>query len=230
MEETVEKKEKYVVPPFPIPKIKPQSYNNEVWYDFQIEIENALISKKYKFSNFGRMVCYEKDMFEDGYMLFPRDNGHGYLIYTIYGRRIKYDKRKKKERDYIGRKVFVHKLLAEYFIPKEHEKQSYVVHLDHDRQNNDIRNLKWATPKEARVHNLTNESFAEYWRKSQMKGHKLTADRVKIIKRKLKEGKTRMRILAEQFGVSDTVIEHIKYGKYWKHVTIDDDEPETKPQ
>jgi len=52
------------------------------------------------------------------------------------------------------------------------------------------------------------------------RGLKLTPERVKIIKQRLASGKTRVRILAKQFGVSDTVLYRIKAGTNWGHVKI----------
>jgi hypothetical protein len=52
------------------------------------------------------------------------------------------------------------------------------------------------------------------------RGQKLTTDRVKMIKRKLAAGKTRMKILAKQFGISEMQLYRIKSGANWGHVTI----------
>ena len=44
--------------------------------------------------------------------------------------------------------IFLSKLIAEFFIPKTSEEQTYVLHLDRKRDNDDYRNLKWATREE----------------------------------------------------------------------------------
>lgn len=208
--------------------IRPIKYAGEIWKDYHVEVENCTFVRKYAISNYGRFVSYLEDIFLDGYLVAIKDNGFGYPIVTVHAKRVVFDETKKKERSHVGRKIFIHKALAEMFLKKEHEGQTYVVHLDHDKYNYNLNNLKWASPKESIVHNMTNPVYAEFVRIKRMKGQKLTADRVKIIKKKLAEDKTRMRILAKQFGVSDTVIEHIKYGKYWKHVTIDEPTEPTK--
>jgi uncharacterized protein YjcR len=41
-----------------------------------------------------------------------------------------------------------------------------------------------------------------------------------MIKRKLLNGKTRLKMIAKQFGVSDMQIHRIKTGENWSHVKI----------
>jgi DNA invertase Pin-like site-specific DNA recombinase len=90
-----------------------------------------------------------------------------------------------------------------------------VIHLDHDKFNNVVTNLRWATKEEAWKHFKSSERYKE-----PTKGKKLTADRVRIIKKKLLEGKTKQSLLAKQFGLSEMGIYRIKTGKSWRHVTI----------
>ena len=42
---------------------------------------------------------------------------------------------------------YVHKMVAETFLPNPENKE-YVVHLDHNKLNNGLDNLKWATSEE----------------------------------------------------------------------------------
>ena len=46
-----------------------------------------------------------------------------------------------------NRAYYLHRLLAEAFIPKEHGKR-YVNHIDGDRLNDDLHNLEWCTAQE----------------------------------------------------------------------------------
>ena len=48
--------------------------------------------------------------------------------------------------------ISVHRIIAELFIPKDNDEQEYVLHLDYDKLNNQLYNLKWATYTEMRAH------------------------------------------------------------------------------
>lgn len=50
-----------------------------------------------------------------------------------------------------GHRKYVHRLLAEHFIPNPHNKPE-VNHIDSDRNNNNINNLEWVTSSENSFH------------------------------------------------------------------------------
>ena len=56
-------------------------------------------------------------------------------------------------------------------------------------------------------------------KKRQQKIGKLNAGKVKIIKRQLKNNRTRISMIAKRFGVSDTQIHRIKRGENWGWLT-----------
>lgn len=72
---------------------------------------------------------------DDGRLLTPTDNGNGY---KIVGLRMVNAKR---------RKFFVHRLVAEAFVPKR-SGMDFVNHIDHDKTNNAASNLEWCTQEE----------------------------------------------------------------------------------
>ena len=116
---------------------------------------------------------------------------------------------------------YVHKLMAQMFIPKTNEDQLYVIHLDYDKSNNMLFNLKWATHKEKEKHRLINP---KYDHPSKKRGnHKLTEGMVKVLKKKMLDPnrRTRIRVLAKQFGVSEMQLHRIKTGENWGYVTVD---------
>ena len=69
-----------------------------------------------------------------GKVLKPGDNGHGYASIYLW-------KNRKKKKHYI------HRLVAEAFIPNP-EQKPYINHIDNNPRNNHVKNLEWCTPKE----------------------------------------------------------------------------------
>lgn len=116
---------------------------------------------------------------------------------------------------------YIHKLVAETFIKKKSEDQQYVIHLDYDKSNNYLYNLAWATKEEKEKHQFNNPKYKTPG--SRISYSKLNEGRVKIIKRKLLDPnrRTRLKMIAKQFGVSEMQLHRIKTGENWGHVTID---------
>lgn len=117
--------------------------------------------------------------------------------------------------------LYIHKLVAEYFVPKESEDQTFVIHLDYDKDNNSAWNLKWATKKEKETHQFTNPKYSKP--SDRVRYSKLTEGRVRMIKRKLLDPnrKTRLKMIAKQFGISEMQLHRIKTGENWGYVKVD---------
>lgn len=176
---------------------------------------NVSVTMRYAISNYGRLLSF-LERFEDGRIL------KGSLIcgYHI----IRY-KPKDKDGKLLNRHLFQYKLVAEYFLPKPTPEQVYVIHLDYDRLNDHVSNLKWATKAEMVDHNNKSPFVIEAKRrlrdpniKSGVK--KLTVTNVMLIKKIMSDPnrKTRVRLLAKQFGVSEMQLQRIKTGENWKTV------------
>lgn len=102
------------------------------------------------------------------------------------------------------RKYYVHKLVAEAFIPNPEDKK-VVIHKDGNLANNDVSNLEWASRIDAQLHNYKIQRKRPAFRF-------LNDSDVDFIKKQLDKGVSG-RVLAKQFKVSEMKITRIKQGK-----------------
>ena len=185
----------------------------------EIELDSKL-KLKYAISNFGRLISFT-DNFEDG-RIVKGSITEGYRIFRYklgQGKKISYKHK------------FFNKLVAENFLEKTCADQTFVLHLDHNPANDIAGNLKWATRQEMLQHQQTSpkvqkarkeggKRLIEYNKKRD--GYKLTSTKVMLLKKLLANPtrKTRMKIIARQFGISEMQLYRIKTGKNWGHVKI----------
>ena len=101
------------------------------------------------------------------------------------------------------------------------------MHLDYNRSNDDVNNLRWATKAEMMAHSRKSprviqakKNLIEHNLKAD--GRKLTTTKVMLIKKILArpEQKTRLKMIAKQFGVSEMQIRRIASGENWGHVKV----------
>lgn len=184
-------------------------YPSETFREVPID---APLRLRYAISNYGRLISYKED-FHDGRLLKGGlSDGYRTLHYkmTIDG---------KVKNKYI----FLYKLVAEYFIPKTSEDQKHVLHLDFSRDNDMVRNLQWATREEMLAHSQKSPHViaAKKIIRRGISG-KLNATQVMRLKKMLLDPnrKTRLRIIAKQFGVSEMQLQRIKTGENWGHIIV----------
>lgn len=188
-------------------------YPNEEFKE--IEVDKSL-KLRYAISNKARLISFKDDM-KTGRLL------KGGMVdgYKTFGYKITQDDKR------VYKRFFIFKLVAEYFIPKTSEDQTYVLHLDYNRDNDDVRNLKWATREEMIAHGKKSphviqakKNLIEHNRKSD--GTKLTITKVILIKKMLQNPsrKTRLKMIAKQFGVSETQIIRIQKGENWGYIKV----------
>ena len=113
--------------------------------------------------------------------------------------------------------------MAELFLKRESELHKFVIHLDFDKQNNRADNLKWATKTEMVAHNRENPAVVNRKLPARTSNYKLTEIKVRMIKKMLKSDKSRLKMIAKQFGITHTQLNRIRSGENWKHVKLDDE-------
>ena len=117
------------------------------------------------------------------------------------------------------RKVYVHKLVAQVWIPNPNEQKTIVTHLDGNLKNNHISNLEWHTKesliernREIAKQNYKNPNFKKVISNSKLK----EAD-IALLKSMLLKGVTQSKI-AKMFCISEMQVTRIKRGENWGHV------------
>lgn len=146
----------------------------------------------YQISSHGNIRSIRKEM-------KPVDNSRGYLRVGLV-----------KNKTYKWRSI--HSLVIEAFIgPRPDGMQ--VEHIDHNKKNNFVGNLRYCTPKENTARNFVdgNSLVGE-----DHPNHKLTSDQVRQIK--ANEGKIGQKAMARKYGVSRRAISMILKGRTWKRV------------
>ena len=124
----------------------------------------------------------------------PQPNGAGYLRVHI-----------------AGRMYFVHRLVAEKYVPNP-ENKPQVNHKDGNYLNNKSDNLEWVTNKENSTHALKNGLM---WIEERHPMAKLKKEDVVFIKSHPEMSRNN---LANMFNVSARTITDIRNGKTWKTV------------
>ena len=188
-------------------------YFNEEYKEFTL---HESLKLRYAITSFGRIISFKNDVFDGRFLKGSLADGYKIIHYKI---RID-DKLKNKY-------VFVYKLVAENFVEKSSENQTYVLHLDYVRDNDKVKNLKWATREEMIQHSnksphvlAARQRLIEHNKKAD--GAKLTSTSVMRIKKMLQDSnrKTRIKMIAKQFGVSEMQIFRIQSGENWSHIKV----------
>jgi hypothetical protein len=188
-------------------------FPNEKWKE--VEFKNR-IGLRYAISSFGRLVSFTESI-KEGRML-KCGQVKGYKVFRssedVNGKRV-------------SRGIFLHKLVAENFLSSQRrDDKTYVIHLDFVKDNNHQDNLQWATKEEMELHQSKNPKVIKDRKRLQefnkIHTYKLSEAKVKILKRKLLDPnrKTRIKMLARQFGVSEMQLHRIRTGENWGHVKI----------
>ncbi|MGV8994741.1 MAG: hypothetical protein ACOH1O_11605 [Flavobacterium sp.] len=185
-------------------------YPQEEFRQFEMPPHTKL---NYAISNRGRLISYKNEMAYGRILNGALADGYRAFNFKLYNQ-------EKKNRQY-----FYYRLVAENFLKKDSEEQIYVLHLDYNRANDDLSNLKWATKEEMLAHAKKSPyviqakaNLIEHNRK--LDGRKLTITKVMLIKKMLAnpDRTTRLKMIAKQFGVSEMQIRRIASGENWGYI------------
>jgi hypothetical protein len=166
------------------------------------------LRNRYAVSSSGRIASFKDDVLEDGKLL----NGSlttGYRTLNLHRP---------------GHKgtLYIHRELAKLFLQKPSPKYRFVIHKNHNKLDNSVKNLKWATLEEMIEHQQGSPAKIAYKKKQANRevGLKLTASQVKKIKDQLNNKNRRLTIkqLADKYDVSEMTMYRIKSGENWGRV------------
>lgn len=175
-------------------------YHKEDWQD----------RFRYEISNYGRVKSFVKNPKGE---LLRGGKSQGFLTFVA---NLKNGKKQA---------CYVHRVVAELFLLKK-EGDQFVIHKNYIKTENRVSNLAWATKEEWVAHQQENPQVKENKvkrRKGVIKCYsKLTYAQATILKKKLldPQRKTRIRVLAKQFGVSEMQLYRIKSGENWGDIKV----------
>lgn len=136
--------------------------------------------------------------------------------------------RKSKQKNYyykvflsnneVKKNLYVHRLVAEAFLPKIDNKLE-VNHKDGDKTNNCVDNLEWVNHLENITHAYQN-SMIPYIQGERHGMHKLTEIEIVEIKQLLSDNKLTQTEIASKYNVCKSTITNIKYNYNWNCISI----------
>lgn len=132
--------------------------------------------------------------------------------YPIFNTRLKNGKRNN---------FYTHKLIAKAFQEKP-EDALFVIHKNYDKTDNNLNNLQWVNRKEWERHQDKNPKVIAKRKNKSRSFAKLSYAQATILKKKLLDPnrRTRLKVLAKQFGVSEMQLHRIKTGENWADIKV----------
>ncbi|MBL0053773.1 MAG: HNH endonuclease [Bacteroidetes bacterium] len=178
-----------------VEKSKPiANLNGEVWK----KVSGS--DNDYRVSNKGRVKSYFFDTVNGKLIKGKNVNGYLAVDMVVKGQR---------------KLAYIHNLVASSFVRKPSPKHIRVAHADWKKQNNNAENLMCITQKESYARNA--EFNAKKFGAFRSVNAKLSAEKVKDMRKEMKAGKTQAS-LAKKYKVSLMTISRIATGKSWSSV------------
>jgi DNA-directed RNA polymerase specialized sigma subunit len=161
-------------------------------------------NNRYFVSNYGRVKSFAVDKIDGQILKFCESNGFSQVQFNI---------------DKYKRKFYVHKVVAELWLPKPSVKHTYVTHLDGRFKNNHISNLQWHTKESLKEkHRENKENRKDNPRHSYTPTNsKLKESDIVLLKSMLLRGVVQSKI-AKLFRISEMQVTRIKRGENWGYV------------
>jgi hypothetical protein len=179
----------------------------EIWKPLLFQGSKDL-RNKYAVSSTGRIASYREEILNDGKLL----NGSlttGYRTLNLHRP---------------GHKgtLYIHRELARMFLKRPSTRHKYVIHKNHNKLDNAVKNLAWATLEDMIRHQQKSPAKVAYKKRqaNRQVGLKLTVTQVKKIKDLLHNKNRRVTIkqLATRYAVSEMTMYRIKSGENWGRV------------
>ncbi len=174
---------------------------NEQWVPVPTKAPTK--NNNYEISNYGKIKSVSKETGDENLLKGSVTNKFMSLNLTLV--------------DNITDGVYIHKFVAEHFVENDDPSKVFVIHLDNNKSNNYYKNLKWVNQTELTEHQKKVGVFDPI-RRLKTGQNKLTETKVRLIKKRLKSGKTKKKIIAKNFDISLTHLKRIESGENWGHL------------
>lgn len=166
------------------------------------------LRNQYAVSSHGRIASFKTDVLADGKLL-DGSVTTGYRSLNLH--------RPGKQGA-----LYIHREIAKLFLQKPSPKHKYVIHKNHNKMDNALKNLRWATKEEMIAHQQKSPAKIAYKEAQANKqvGLRFTASQVAKIKAQLFNENRRLTIrqIADKYGVSEMAMYRIKSGENWGRV------------
>lgn len=183
---------------------------NEKWKQIQFP-RTVKLQKSYMVSSTGKVASYTGKASDADLLRLKEIEGYKCISLRMHG---------------VKKSLFAHRLVAEAFLKPRTGKHTFILHLDHDRTNNTVSNLKWATQAEQSAHRKNSPQVKKALKNRVLVGgvfsKVLTENKVKKLKEEIWDPKRKksLKKLAEHYSISEMNIYRIKNGEFWYRVKV----------
>lgn len=180
--------------------------------------KNVKLQKKYLVSNTGKLASYYDSPKEAQKLKAKRIEDYHCISLRMHG---------------VKKSLFVHRLVADAFLRQPTPKHKFVIHLDHNKSNNNASNLKWVTLEQQVEHRKSSPAVKRALKERILQDGNyskvLTESKVRRIKEEIWNPKRKrtLKQIADAYGVSEMNIYRIKSGEFWYKIKVKG-EPEHK--